>query len=392
MINGEKLFSRPFRWGMVGGGRTSQIGYKHRTAAARDGTYTLLAGAFDVDVTRGKEFGVNIGVDASRCYPDYKTMFAEEAKRPDGIEVVSITTPNGSHYEITKAALNAGLHVICEKPLFFEVSQGYEIKKLAEEKGKIIGVTYGYSGNPLLLQMRSMVKNGTLGEIRMIELQYTHGFGATDEDDKVNDAQKWRVDPKVSGPSFVLGDLSTHTYYMSHLICPDIKIKQILCDRQSFVKSRAPLEDNAYVLMRYDNGAVGRMWTSAVNAGCMQNGHSIRIVGSKASVQYNDAKHNELVYEIQGQPPQILFRGMPYLSDECLADERCRALHNEGLMESWANIYMRIALAIDAKNRSDTKKLESVVYPDINAGIEGIRWVQCCVKSADAGAIWVDFE
>jgi predicted dehydrogenase len=392
MINGEKFLDRPLRWGMVGGGRTSQIGYKHRVGASRDNTYTLLAGAFDVDAARGKDFGVKIGLDPARCYPDYKTMFAEEAKRPDGIEIVTVATPNGFHYEVTKAALNAGLHVICEKPLFFEVNQGEEIKKLAEEKGKIIGVTYGYSGNPLLLHMRSMVKNGVLGEIRMIELRYTHGFGGDAGGDKANEAQKWRVDPKISGPSFVLGDISTHTYYMSRLICPDIKIKQLLCDRQSFVKSRAPLEDNAYVLMRYDNGAVGRMWCSAVDSGRMQDGHAIRIVGSKASVEYNDANHNELVYEIQGQPPQKLFRGMPYLSDECLEDERCRALHNEGLMESWSNIYRRIALAIDAKKRGDSKTLDSIVFPNIDAGIDGIRWIQCCVKSADAGAVWVDFK
>jgi predicted dehydrogenase len=392
MINGEKKLERPLRWGMVGGGRTSQIGYKYRMGATRDNVYRLLAGAFDVDFERGKSFGVNVGVESSRCYPDYKTMFAEEAKRLDGIEVVSIATPNGSHYEITKAALNAGLHVVCEKPLFFEVSQGEEIKALAAEKGKIIGVTYGYSGNPILLHMRSLVKNGTLGEIRMIDLQYTHGFGNDDQGDKANEAQKWRVDPKISGPSFVLGDISTHTYYMSRLICPDIKIKQLLCDRQSFVKSRAPLEDNAYVLMRYDNGAVGRLWASAVDAGRMMTGHHVRIVGSKASVEYNDARHNELVYEVQGQPPQTLYREMPYLSDEALADDRCRALHNEGLMESWANIYLRIALAIDAKNRGDTQALKSIVYPDIDAGIDGIRWVQNCVKSANAGAVWVDFK
>ncbi|MDR1902815.1 MAG: Gfo/Idh/MocA family oxidoreductase, partial [Treponema sp.] len=282
MINGEKKIERPLRWGMVGGGRTGQVGYKHRSGALRDNTAFLLkAGAFDIDYDRCKSFGQNLGLDVSRCYPDYKTMFFEEGKRDDGIEVVTVATPNGTHYEIVKAALNAGLHVICEKPLFFETAQGEEIKTLAETKGKIVGVTYGYTGHPLVHQMRAMVKNGDLGEIRMIEMQYTHGFNSADESDKA-DAQKWRVDPKTAGPSFVLGDLSTHTYYMSRLICPHIKIKQILCDRQSFIKSRAPLEDNAYCLMRYDNGAVGRFWASSVNAGSMSS-QRIRIVGSKAS-------------------------------------------------------------------------------------------------------------
>lgn len=392
MINGEKKIARPLRWAMVGGGRTGNVGYKHRLGALRDNTaFEMVAGAFDIDFERGKEFGSNLGVDPSRCYPDYKAMFEAESKREDGIEVVSIATPNGTHYEIVKAALNAGLHVICEKPLFFEVAQGEEIKALAEEKGKIIGVTYGFSGSQLLLQMREMVANGDLGEINMVELQYTHGFGCDASGDVKSEGQKWRVDPKIAGPSFVLGDLSTHTYYMSHLICPDLKIKEVLCDRQSFVGTRAPLEDNAYCMIRYENGAVGRMWASAVNAGCM-NGHRIRIIGSKASVEFSDNQPNELLYEVQGQPVQKMIRAMPYLYDACNADERLGALHAEGLIESWANIYLKFAVAIDAKNRGDEETLKNLVYPDINAGIEGIRWVQNCVKSADAGGVWVKFE
>ena len=392
MLNGEKKIESPLRWGMVGGGRTGNVGYKHRLGALRDNTaFQLLAGAFDIDPSRGKDFGTNLGVDPKRCYPDYKTMFEEEVKRKDGIEVVSIATPNATHYEICKAALNAGLHVICEKPLFFEVEQGEEIKALAEKKGKIVGVTYGFSGSQLLLQMRSMVQNGNLGEIHMVELQYTHGFGCDFEADKINEGQKWRVNPKIAGPSFVLGDLSTHTYYMSQLICPDMKIKQVLCDRQSFVKSRKPLEDNAYCLMRYNNGAVGRMWVSAVNAGCI-DGHRIRIVGSKASVEFRDNQPNELLYEVQGKPIQKLIRAMPYLYDECNADERLGALHAEGLPESWANIYLKFAIALDAKKHNDEQTLKNLVYPDIDAGINGIRWVQNCVKSANAGGIWVDFK
>lgn len=392
MLNGEKKLKRPLRWGVVGGGRTSQVGYKHRLGAQRDNTvYTLIAGAFDLEVERGKDFGVNLGVDINRCYPDYKTMFEEEAKREDGIEVVSVVTPNATHFEITKAALKAGLHVICEKPLFFKVEEGLEIKRLAEEKGKIIGVTYGFSGHPLLLQMREMVKRGDLGEIRMMELQYTHGFSSTDEGDKVNPAAKWRVDPKISGPSFVLGDISTHTYYMSHLICPEIKIKELLCDRQSFIKSRKPLEDNAYCLIHYDNGAVGRMWASSVNAGCM-DGHRIRIIGSKASVEFNDARPNELIYEVQGQPIQKLIRAMPYLYEECNMDERLGALHTEGLSESWANIYLKIAIAIDLKSKGEEELLKELVYPGIDDGIEGNRWVENCVRSADAGGTWVQYK
>ncbi|MCW8784865.1 MULTISPECIES: Gfo/Idh/MocA family protein [Bacillus] len=392
MRNGEKQIERPLRWAMVGGGRLSQVGYKHRIGALQDNTaFQLTAGAFDIDPERGKSFGMNLGVEEDRCYADYKTMFAEEAGRKDGIEAVSIATPNGTHFAICKAALEAGLHVICEKPLFFTSEEGELIKTLAEEKGKIVGVTYGFSGAPMLLQMRAMIAQGKIGDIRIVDLQYTHGFCASEESEKHSDAQKWRVDPAVAGPSFVLGDLSTHTYYMSQLIMPEMKIERLLCDRQSFVGSRAPLEDNAYVLMHYENGAVGTMWTSSVNAGCM-DGHRIRIVGSKASLEWRDSRPDELVYEVQGKPVQKLIRGMPYLDELCLAEERLGALHAEGLSEAWSNIYLKFAIAMDAKNRGDNDMLDTLIYPDIKAGTDGIRWIENCVRSADRGAVWVDFE
>jgi len=261
MLIGEKSIPRPLRWAMIGGGRLSQVGYKHRCGALRDNTaYQMVASAFDIDAERGRDFGVNLGLDADRCYATYQQLLAEEAKREDGVEVVSIATPNGTHFEITKAALNAGIHVICEKPLFFTTAEALEIKALAAEKGLIVGVTYGFSGHPLLMQMRAMIANGEIGDVRMVELQYTHGFSANDSADKFSEAQKWRVDPKIAGPSFVLGDISTHTFYISQLVLPELKVKSLLCDRQSFIPSRAPLEDNAMVLMHYDNGAVGRMW------------------------------------------------------------------------------------------------------------------------------------
>jgi len=392
MLNGEKSIPRPLRWAMIGGGRLSQVGYKHRSGALRDNTaFHLVACAFDIDAARGREFGVNLGLPAERCYDNYQQLLEEEAKREDGIEVVTIATPNGTHFEIARAALNAGVHVICEKPLFFTSEEAQEIKALAAQKGLIVGVTYGFSGHPLLMQMRAMIAKGEIGEVRMVELQYTHGFSASDSADKFSDAQKWRVDPKIAGPSFVLGDISTHTFYISQLVLPDLKIKSLLCDRQSFIPSRAPLEDNAMVLMHYENGAVGRMWASAINAGSMDS-QSIRVIGSRASLEWSDSNPGELKFEVQGQPNQTLHHGMPYLDESALADERLGALHTEGLAESWANIYLKFAVAISAAQRGDSKTLERLIYPDINAGAEGVRWIENCVRSADSGASWVNYE
>ncbi|MEZ5720512.1 MAG: Gfo/Idh/MocA family oxidoreductase [Paracoccaceae bacterium] len=390
MINGERTIERPLRWGMIGGGRTGQVGYKHRTGALRDGTYRLLAGAFDLDAARGRDFGVHLGVAEDRCYDDYKALIAGEAGREDGVEVVSIATPNFTHYEITKAALEAGLHVICEKPLFFTVKEAEDIKALAEGKGLIVGVTYGFTGHPLVHQMAAMVKKGMLGEIRIVDMAYTHGFNAGDDTD-APEAVVWRTNPKTAGPTFVLGDIGTHLYYLSEIVLGDIRVEKLLCDRKAFIPSRAPLEDHATVLMHYDNGARGRLWVSSVDAGNMGS-QRYRFVGSRASVSWSDSHPDQLLYQIQGEPERIMHHGLGYLEEEGLKYDRMGGLHTEGLGDSWSNIYLWIAEAIDAKTRGDEAFLKTHHYPGIDAGLEGVRFLENCVRSADAGAAWVRYE
>ncbi|MDM5247800.1 Gfo/Idh/MocA family oxidoreductase [Lysinibacillus sp. G4S2] len=388
MIYGEKNVDKPIRWAMVGGGKGSQIGYIHRSAALRDNNFQLVAGAFDIHPERGKDFGVNLHVDPERCYPDYKTMFEEEAKRADGIQAVSIATPNGTHFEITKAALNAGLHVVCEKPLCFTTKEGEELETLAKIKNRVVGITYGYAGYQMIEQARQMIANGDLGEIRIVKMQFAHGFHSSAVEEG-NASTKWRVDPKIAGPSYVLGDLGTHSVYLSEVLLPNLKIKKLMCSRQSFVKSRAPLEDNAFTIMVYDNGAIGEVWSSCVNAGSM-HGQTIRVIGSKASIEWWDEHPNQLRYEVQGKPVQVLDRGMDYLYQEALADDRISGGHPEGLFESWSNLYTRFAIAMEATDRGET--LENIWYPDIKAGVEGVRWIENCVRSADNGAIWVEYK
>lgn len=388
MIYGEKKIESPIRWAMVGGGKGGQIGYIHRSAALRDNNFQLVAGAFDIDPARGKDFGVNLHVDPERCYPDYETMFEEEAKREDGIQAVSIATPNATHFEITKAALHAGLHVVCEKPLCFTSKEAEELEILATKKNRVVGVTYGYAGHQMIEQARQMIANGDLGEIRIVKMQFAHGFHSSAVE-KGNASTKWRVDPKVAGPSYVLGDVGTHPLYLSEVMLPNLKIKKLMCSRQSFVESRAPLEDNAFTIMEYDNGAVGTVWSSCVNAGSM-HGQTIRVIGSKASIEWWDEHPNQLRYEIQGKPAQVLDRGMDYLYPEALVDDRIGGGHPEGLFEGWSNLYARFALAMDAADRGET--LENMWYPDIKAGVEGVRWVENCVRSADNGAVWVEYQ
>ena len=214
MISGEKCTANPIRWAMVGGGRGSQIGYIHRSAALRDSTFALVAGAFDLDPERGRAFGVGLGVAPERCYPDYQAMFEAEAKRADGIQAVSIATPNNTHFAICKAALEAGIHVVCEKPLCFTVEEAQELRKLAADRNKVVGVTYGYAGHQMIEQARQMIARGDLGEIRIVNMQFAHGFHS-EAVEQANPATRWRVDPKFAGPSYVLGDVGTHP-----LTCP----------------------------------------------------------------------------------------------------------------------------------------------------------------------------
>jgi predicted dehydrogenase len=392
MFNEEQRFEQPIRWGMVGGGRGSQIGSIHRASAIRDGLFQLVAGAFDINPERGKEFGTNLGVDPKRCYADYKEMFEEESKRDDGIQAVSITTPNKFHYEIAKAALLSGLHIVCEKPICFKSSEAEELKAIANQQNLVIGVTYGYTGSPMVHQARKMIENGDLGEIRIVNTQFAHGFHS-EEVEKDDPGTKWRVTPEVAGPTYVLGDIGTHALFLVELMAPDLKIKNLLCSRQSFVASRAPLEDNATVLMNFTNNAVGTLWCSAVNAGAMHQ-QKIRVIGAKASIEWWDEHPNQLKYEIQGKPAQILDRGMGYLHNEdpAVASNRIGAGHAEGLFESWANLYHRFGLAMHAKIVGDDSLADSLWYPGIDAGINGVKFLEKCVESADNGSIWVDYK
>ncbi len=390
MINGEMELAAPLRWGMVGGGRGSQIGYIHRSAALRDSCFRLVAGVFDLDPEAGRAFGTKLGVDPERCYADDRAMFEAEARRPDGLQAVSIATPNGTHFAISKAALEAGVHVVCEKPLCFTTAEALELQALSQAKNRVLGVTYGYAGHQLIEEGRALVASGALGEIRIVQMQFAHGFhSAPAEAD--NPAARWRMDPKFAGPSYVLGDIGTHPLYLSEVMAPELKIESLLCSRQSFVASRAPLEDNAFTIMKYTSGAVGYVWSCAVNAGSM-HGQKIRIIGSKASLEWWDEQPNQMRFEVQGEPVRVLERGMGYLHPDALADDRIGGGHPEGLFEAWGNLYRRFALAMDATDRGDTERLKTLRYPDVHAGVEGVRWVEHCVRSADQGGVWVPYE
>lgn len=393
MINGSKVLDHPIRWAMVGGGKGSQIGYIHRSAALRDNNFQLVAGAFDINPERGMAFAAELGVAPDRCYPDYKTMFEQEAKREDGIEAVSIATPNGMHYTVCKAALEAGLHVVCEKPLCFTSAEAEELVALAKEKKRVVGVTYGYSGHQLIQQARQMIKHGDLGDIRVINMSFAFG-GYNYKIEETNPAAKWRFDPTKAGPSFALGDVGTHPLYIIEAMIPDMKIDTLMCTKDSFVEGRE-LEDNAFVIMRLkgsesvQEGAKVYCWASSINCGARHD-HKIRVVGSKASIEWDDERPNQMTYEIEGEPVRTLERGAGYLYPEARVEDRIGGGHAEGLFEAWANLYRRFAVAMDAANNGE--EYGDFWYPNVESGAQGVKWIEKCVESANNGACWVDYE
>ncbi len=389
MINGEKGASRSIKWGMVGGGKGSNIGYIHRSAALRDNNFDLIAGAFDIDPQRGIDFAKELGVSEDRCYGDYKKMLEEEAKRKDGIEAVTIATPNGTHYEISKACLEAGLHVVCEKPLCFTYEEAEELEKLATENNLIFGVTYGYSGHQMVTEARELIANGDLGEIRLINTQFAYGFFAGPVEE-LYPASKWRLSSKNAGPSFILGDVGTHSWHMAETMVPGLKIEELMCAMQRFGKGRE-LEDNAHVLIKCNDGIFCNLWASAINSGS-HHGMKIRVVGSKASIEWFAERPNQLRYEIEGEAVRILERGAGYLHDSSKETDRIGAGHPEGLFESWSNMYRRFAIAMDAASRNDQEFLKTFWYPNVHEGAEGVKFVEACVASDKEGAAWVSVK
>lgn len=393
MINGSKVLDHPIRWAMVGGGKGSQIGYIHRSAALRDSNFQLVAGAFDINPERGMAFAAELGVAPERCYPDYKTMFEEEAKREDGIEAVSIATPNGLHYTVCKAALEAGLHVVCEKPLCFTSEEAEELVALAKEKNRVVGVTYGYSGHQMIQQARQMIKNGDLGDIRVINMSFAFG-GYNYKIEETNPAAKWRFDPTKAGPSFALGDVGTHPLFLIEAMIPDMKIDSLMCSKDSFVEGRQ-LEDNAFVIMRLkgsdsvQEGAKVYCWASSINCGA-RHGHKVRVVGSKASIEWDDERPNQMTYEIEGEPVRTLERGAGYLYPEARVEDRIGGGHAEGLFDAWANLYRRFAVAMDASNNGE--EYGDFWYPSVESGAQGVKWIEKCVESAANGENWVAYE
>ncbi len=366
------------KWGMIGGGEGSQIGPAHRLGALADGRFEFTAGALDHRPDVGREYAQRLGLAADRAYGDWQEMLAGEKDRSDRIDLVTVATPNSTHFEITKAFLEAGFNVLCEKPMTMTVEEGEEIQKIATKSDAICAVNYCYSAYPMVRQARDMVRLGEIGKVRLVVTNFSHGHhgDATDAD---NPRVRWRYDPAMAGVSGQFADCGIHALHMASFIVGD-EVETLSADFASTIPSRE-LEDDAMVNFRMSGGTVGRLWTSSVAIG-RQHGFDIQIFGETGGLRWASEQPNQLIYTPVGGRTQIIEKGEGGLHPDAQRLSRVAIAHPEGFPLAVANIYCDLADAIAGETRDG--------LPTAEAGLISMAAVHAAVRSAKENGAWVD--
>ena len=373
-------------WGLIGGGEGSQIGPAHRLSAALDGHYDFVAGALDHRPDAGREYGQRLGLAAGRSYGDWREMLEGERARDDRLDLVTIATPNSTHFEITKAFLEADFNVLCEKPMTMTVGEGEEIVRLAQSTGLICAVNYGYSGYSLVRHMRAMVARGDLGKIRMVVAEFSHGHHA-DEADADNPRVRWRYDPAQAGASAQFADCGIHALHMASFVTGQ-EVERLSADTVSCISSRE-LEDDAMVNFRMSGGTAGRLWTSSIAIG-RQHGLTLQVFGEKGGMSWAQEHPNQLRYMPLGERLQIIERGEADLSPEADHASRVTIGHAEGMPLAFANIYTDIAAVIRARKGGMDVPKAADLYPRAEDGLRSMAAVEAVAESGKKSGAWLD--
>ena len=374
------------RLGMVGGGQGAFIGAVHRLAARMDDHYEFVAGALSADPAKAKASGEELGLSADRIYSDYKAMAKAEAARPDGIEVVAIVTPNHMHVPVAKAFIEAGIHVICDKPLAISLKEAKSLEAVLAKNPKVIfALTHNYTGYPMIRQAREMIAVGQLGDIRIVQGEYPQDWLTTDVEKTGQKQAAWRTDPQRSGAGGSIGDIGTHVFQLCNFVTGE-EPSELACELTSFVKGRS-LDDNADIQLRYQSGAKGHLWASQVAVG-HENGLKIRIYGTKGGIEWVQADPNYLWFTAYGQPRQLFTRGGAGAGLAATRVTRIPSGHPEGYLEGFATIYTEVAQAIKAQ-RAGKKLSKDVMFPGIADGVSGMRFIEACVKSSARNGKWL---
>ena len=369
---------RRIRLGMVGGGTGAFIGYVHRLVSRLDGDYELVAGAFSSRPAVSKESGANIGIDPNRTYGSWQEMLEKESKRPDGIEAVSIVTPNNVHFAPAKAFLEAGINVICDKPMTSTLEDARALAAVKPAKGAKFLLTHNYTGYPVIRQAREMVKAGLLGKIRVIQAEYPQDWLTTEVHNKQAD---WRTDPKRSGAGGALGDIGTHAYNLARFVT-GLKTDSVSADLTSFVPGRK-LDDNVHVLLRFRGGAKGMLWASQVAPG-NENALKLRVYGDKGGLEWEQENPNLMWFTEFGKPKQLVTRGGSISGvSSPAANVRIPGGHPEGYLEAFATLYTQFAAVI----RGEGKEFAPLL-PGLADGVEGLEFIMAAVNSSKNNGKW----
>ncbi|HCY99988.1 MAG: oxidoreductase [Rhodobacterales bacterium RIFCSPHIGHO2_02_FULL_62_130] len=374
------------KWGMIGGGEGSQIGPAHRLGARLDGLFEFTAGALDHRPEAGRSYGQRLGLAPDRAYGDWREMLEGERGRADRVDLVTVATPNATHFEITRAFLKAGFHVLCEKPMTMTVEEGEEIVATARAAGRICAVNYGYTGYALVRHMRAMVARGDLGAVRMVVAEFAHGHHA-DAADADNPRVRWRYDPAQAGISAQFADCGIHALHMASFVTGQ-QVIRLSADTVSCIASRV-LEDDAQVNLRFDGGAVGRLWTSSIALG-RQHGLTLQVFGEKGGMRWAQEQPNQLYWMPLGGRLQVIERGESGLSPEADRSSRVTIGHAEGMPLAFANIYKDLAEAISAQRAGRAPDPAADLYPRAEDGLRSMAAVFAVAASGKAGGGWVD--
>lgn len=373
-------------WGMIGGGKGSQIGPAHRLGAGLDGQFEFVAGALDHRADEGRAFAESLGIAPERAYGDWKEMLAGEKDRVDRVDLVTVATPNATHFEITKAFLEHGFHVLCEKPMTMTVEEGEEIVKIARASGRICAVNYGYTGYSLVRHMRAMVARGDLGRIRLVKAEFAHGHHA-DAADAENPRVRWRYDPAQAGVSAQFADCGIHAMHMASFVTGQ-EVERLSADTVSCIESRV-LEDDAMVNFRMSGGTVGRLWTSSIAIG-RQHGLTLQVFGERGGLRWAQEQPNQLYWMPLGQRLQVIERGEGNLSPEADRSSRVTVGHAEGMPLAFANIYSDLAEAIRAGKDGRTIEPAADLYPRAEDGLRSMAAVFAVAESGKQMGAWMD--
>jgi len=381
--------NRKLRMGLIGGGQGAFIGRVHATAAVLDNRAALVAGALSSNAEKSKASAADYDIAQERAYGSFKEMAEAEKKRRDGVDFVSVATPNHTHFEIAKTFAEAGYNVICDKPLTFDLAQAEELLKVVEKSGVVFAVTHNYTGYPLVRQAREMVLNGDLGVINAIRSNYIQGWLRTRLESSDQKQAKWRTDPKQSGIAGCFGDIGTHAYNLGRFIT-GLLPREISCSLKTFEEGRA-LDDYGVALVRFDNGALGTVTASQISHG-RENDIFIEVDGTKGALEWHQEEPNKLLVRKNGEAHKVYTRnGGPYLGAAAGSSSRLPAGHPEAFFEAFANVYTAAYDAMILRSEGKTFETVNTVYPNIYDGVEGMLFITKCVESSQANGQWLPF-